>query len=420
MQDRVSASPGRVLITPESGEAYYATIERADNPTVEGTPLNKENLLKDRTASILGLTPEAVVDDAFMALIIGADNYGFKLHVTFENGVPYSNAPISGLKDFYGNSLYTDENGDAFGVSKTSTANITISSIYVDIAQKSVDLVANGKITSALISMSKTEYTELTIQSTTKIKFSPLVDTYDVCLVAAGGGGGAGTEHEGAWAGAGGGGGEIKSMLNIDRASNFYIGLTIGSGGKGASTEKTNGLSGGNTTLDFYDESGEISTRQLTAIGGGGGDGSASNGNLQPSGGTGHSNGGRGGDGGGQKSSHDEYVTGGYGGSCTGYKFDEPSLGVPGGGGGGGGSERGIGTSKAYSAPGGSPNGGDGGGHSYNGNNGRPQNIYPEAGKLPGGGGGGGAMSSGNVSSAAGFSGANGANGSAFLRWRWI
>lgn len=68
MQDRVSASPGRVLITPESGEAYYATIERADNPTVEGTPINKNTLLKDATASLYGLSNAAVPDDVLVAI----------------------------------------------------------------------------------------------------------------------------------------------------------------------------------------------------------------------------------------------------------------------------------------------------------------------------------------------------------------
>lgn len=43
--DRVSTRPNRVKITPEDGSAaFYATMERADEPTVYGTPLNAENL----------------------------------------------------------------------------------------------------------------------------------------------------------------------------------------------------------------------------------------------------------------------------------------------------------------------------------------------------------------------------------------
>ena len=39
-KDRVPQKPGRVKITPENGTAFYATIERADEPIQEGTPLN--------------------------------------------------------------------------------------------------------------------------------------------------------------------------------------------------------------------------------------------------------------------------------------------------------------------------------------------------------------------------------------------
>lgn len=65
MKDRVPVNPGRVLITPESGNPYYATLTRADNPTQEGDSLNKNTLLKDATAAAFGLGPEAVPDDVF-------------------------------------------------------------------------------------------------------------------------------------------------------------------------------------------------------------------------------------------------------------------------------------------------------------------------------------------------------------------
>ena len=69
MQDRVPVNPGRVLITPENGSAaYYATMTRADNPTQEGTPLNKASLLKDATAALFGLGANAVPDDALSAI----------------------------------------------------------------------------------------------------------------------------------------------------------------------------------------------------------------------------------------------------------------------------------------------------------------------------------------------------------------
>ena len=69
MQDRVPVNPGRVLITPENGSAaYYATMTRADNPTQEGTPLNKNSFLKDQTAELLGLNSSSVPDDALVRI----------------------------------------------------------------------------------------------------------------------------------------------------------------------------------------------------------------------------------------------------------------------------------------------------------------------------------------------------------------
>lgn len=69
MQDRVPVNPGRVLVTPENGNApYYATLTRADNPTQEGTPLNKASLLKDATAAKFGLGTDAVPDDVSFLL----------------------------------------------------------------------------------------------------------------------------------------------------------------------------------------------------------------------------------------------------------------------------------------------------------------------------------------------------------------
>lgn len=68
MKDRVPLYPGRVTLTPVSGQANTYDMVRADQPTEEGTPLNKENLLSDETAAALGLSGDPTVDDAFGAL----------------------------------------------------------------------------------------------------------------------------------------------------------------------------------------------------------------------------------------------------------------------------------------------------------------------------------------------------------------
>lgn len=44
VQDRVSAYPGRVKLTPVTGQDNIYTMERADSPVIEGTPINKDLL----------------------------------------------------------------------------------------------------------------------------------------------------------------------------------------------------------------------------------------------------------------------------------------------------------------------------------------------------------------------------------------
>ena len=55
MQDRVSLYPGRVKLEPVAGQANLYDLTRADQPTQEGTPLNKASLLTDGVCEILGL-----------------------------------------------------------------------------------------------------------------------------------------------------------------------------------------------------------------------------------------------------------------------------------------------------------------------------------------------------------------------------
>lgn len=63
MQDRVPLYPGRVTLTPVAGQANTYDMARADQPTQEGTPLNKATLLKDATAAKFGKDPAAVPDE---------------------------------------------------------------------------------------------------------------------------------------------------------------------------------------------------------------------------------------------------------------------------------------------------------------------------------------------------------------------
>lgn len=62
MKDRIPLYPGRVTLTPVSGQENTYDMVRADEPTQAGTPLNKSNLLKDTTAALYGLDETATPD----------------------------------------------------------------------------------------------------------------------------------------------------------------------------------------------------------------------------------------------------------------------------------------------------------------------------------------------------------------------
>lgn len=68
MEDRVSLYPGRVTLTPVSGQENTYDMVRADQPTQDGTPLNKASLLKDTTAALYGLGTDAVPDEVLEKL----------------------------------------------------------------------------------------------------------------------------------------------------------------------------------------------------------------------------------------------------------------------------------------------------------------------------------------------------------------
>ncbi|MFR1051478.1 MAG: phage tail protein [Lachnospirales bacterium] len=76
MKDRVPTKPGRVKLTKADGSSEYVTMERADEPTQVGTPLNKGTLLSDATAAALGLAGDATVNDGLAKLALGPFKIG--------------------------------------------------------------------------------------------------------------------------------------------------------------------------------------------------------------------------------------------------------------------------------------------------------------------------------------------------------
>ncbi len=64
MEDRIPTLPGRVKLTRADGTSEYVTIERADEPTNPGTPLNKATLLSDQVGLKYGLDSTGTVSQA--------------------------------------------------------------------------------------------------------------------------------------------------------------------------------------------------------------------------------------------------------------------------------------------------------------------------------------------------------------------
>lgn len=96
MRDRVPRYPGRVKLTPVSGQANVYDMTRADSPTQEGDPINKSTLLKDSTAALFGLGSDAVPDDVFSKIFDHVDTI-----LTIPSGTEDPAALLDNLLDEY-------------------------------------------------------------------------------------------------------------------------------------------------------------------------------------------------------------------------------------------------------------------------------------------------------------------------------
>lgn len=419
MQDRVSLYPGRVKLEPVAGQANLYDLTRADQPTQEGTLLNKANLLRDATAALLGLGTDAVPDEAFLALAIGSGYYGYRVKVQLADGTPVEGATLTGISALLGSSLVTGADGIAVGRSSSASVTIGCSSPYIDQKAPAAQTVTKtGTITNVTLTLSNNT-DMLTINSSQKSQISPMAKTLDVTAVGGGGGGGGGWSYARDAhtiyyeTGGGGGGGYVSTELGIQFPSAVIrtiaivigakgLGGSCGSRAYGSSTDQhspSSGSDGGATSVSVDDTT-------VSAEGGKGGAGVnvEQYANLPQSlGGKGNGNGGNG-----NKNATD-------GGAASGYIFNDSSLGLAGGGGGGGGGNASTSdwTNVRNSGAGGAPNGGHGAGGD---NTTTADPRYAQDGKSYGGGGGGGLSS--NVEGVMGKYG-NGAQGVAYLRFHF-
>lgn len=259
MKDRVSANPGRVKLTPEDGSpAFYATMERADNPTEEGTPLNKSTLLSDAACDLLEIPQTSTVNEAFLRLAVGVGKYGYTVHFQWPDGSPMVGYQVSGLTAIDGSALTTDDTGTVFGISSATSVYVQLSqNEYFDIDTVGGTLTSTGMLTEGTFKAKVRTGTFPYIDSSRSVTFSQWAPLVNICAVGGGGSGGV-SRSDGsngpvrATVASGGAGGYVNVRKNYNPAGKTLT-ITIGAGGSSVSSSSSNiyrnGNAGGKTSV---------------------------------------------------------------------------------------------------------------------------------------------------------------------------
>ena len=395
MQDRVSLYPGRVKLEPVAGQANLYDLTRADQPTQEGTPLNKANLLSDATeTAMFGAAANRTVDEAFAGLavqikLIMSNTAAITLTLKDSAGHAIPGVLVQGILTESGQAVYSGTDGVAAGHIAEGSQTIKVTG-YADI-EDYTETIAVTKGTTITKALTLTTRNFFKITSSKSVKFSGNVNTVDVTVVGGGGGGGGGAasnSNAGQIGGNGGGGGYCVAQAGQQVSPNVAYPAIIGAGGNGgaAAPYEWEGTSGGN--------GGSTSFLGITANGGNGA--TANSVDSTPIAASGNGSGGRAS----YKWSgtYTSVPTSGSPGTVQGYaSFDSTALY---GGGGGGGAGNGNGNSGA-GATGGSQYGGNGGDWDGDIDGKSAQNNT-------GGGGGGGGANRNNDDCEAGKGGSGG------------
>lgn len=235
-------TPTQVL---ENGAIRYAVYDEAgkflrhdyllpaDDPTDEGTALNKENLLSDSTEELLfGSAADRTIDGAFRGIgaqlkLIQANVANITVTVQTANGTPISDVLVGGIVSENGEAVYTNASGKASGLIAEGNTQISVKG-YADIQDYSEILTVNkGTTLTHTITVQTVNYIKLT--SSKSVKFSGNVETVDVAL----GGGGAGGAYAttDSWPGKGGGMGNVSVQTGISVTPNTLYPAVVGAGG---------------------------------------------------------------------------------------------------------------------------------------------------------------------------------------------
>ena len=336
MQDRVSLYPGRVKLDPVAGQANLYDLTRADQPTQEGTPLNKANLLSDATeTAMFGAAANRTVDEAFAGLaaqikLIMSNTASITLTLKDSAGHALPGVLVQGILTESGQAVYSGTDGVAAGYIAEGSQTIKVTG-YADI-EDYTETIAVTKGTTITKALTLTTRNFLKITSSKSVKFSGNVNTVDVTVVGGGGGGSGGSKerNERACGGSGGGGGYCTVSENVSFAVSQIYPATVGAGGQkgsayvasGSTIESASGKDGGATSF-----------LGVTALGGKGGIFGGSNGDKRRTGGAGNGKGGDSGRIGGAYNDSVAYGLPGVAGTVPGYSSFTEMV-IYGGGGG--------------------------------------------------------------------------------------
>lgn len=359
MQDRVSLYPGRVTLTPVPGQENTFDLVRADQPTQEGTPLNKTSFLTDKTAALFGFDQSAVPNDIFdmLSYLVPTEKGLLTVQTVDQNGTPVKKS-ISVSPSINGSGVIETNAAGLFRAAVpagTYTFSAGRSGNFEMISpETSTAEIKIGEATHVGFQFSQKTSGEIDITESKTVDIPEWLTAIDLFVV---GGGGSGAAAGGSTRASGGGGGYTKTLKNQNLAGKS-LSIKIGAGGAEVTHTRAgsgeHGNMGGATSISadgaeilsagggyagyyFLNSGDESSFRSNGGSGGGGG-------LTDPKGGS------DGGNGSGER--------GGTGQGSTTRKFGEPSNTLYSGGGGGAASK---GTSTgAVSASGGSGGGGSG------------------------------------------------------------
>lgn len=121
MRDRQPTQPGRVKITPENGgEAFYAVMEMADEPTDLGTPPTKANLLTDETAGFYGKDANATVNNVLAELGVYMQYWWRARSVEGHYEAVFGATETANLTGVHGSASYTLSYSSSYEINQTT------------------------------------------------------------------------------------------------------------------------------------------------------------------------------------------------------------------------------------------------------------------------------------------------------------